>query len=211
VATFSAQDRQHLLALLTPSWLSGLLAVAAGLFLTVGVLLAFSLNNSSIQQQLIAWQANKPQPTQTLTTPNQTLIENDHPTIKGSWPLIVVWSLIGLITYTIAASVMHTIGQAEELRESLDYVNAQPRSLLIVTAEHAAMRLMAAIILIGMVTLFIKESIPYGITAAHASAADVASLSGALDALLAFAVIALSIHLQAIFVRLALGRLRVFS
>src|SRR5260221_652466 len=55
----SPQDRRHLTELLLPSWLSGLIAVAGGLFIAGGVIAAFSFHSSSIQQQLVGWQANK--------------------------------------------------------------------------------------------------------------------------------------------------------
>src|ERR1700751_5790038 len=89
--SYTPSQKRPLTLLLTPSWLSGLLAVTAGLVVSVGVIIVFSLNNSSVQQQLIAWQSTKAGPA--LTTPDHTLPENDHPTLRGSWPLILVWSL----------------------------------------------------------------------------------------------------------------------
>jgi hypothetical protein len=201
-------DRRHLGLLLTPSWLSGLVAVVVGLAFSIGVVVVFEANNSSLQQQLLAWQQNQPQ--KALTTPDQTLPQSDKPTLQGSWPLLLLWSLAGLVIYAIAAAIVRSLARAEELRESLDYVNARPRAMLAETAEHLLLRGIAAVVLIVFLVAFWHQVVPYSITAAHASAADVLSLDGGLYALLSFALIALSIHVQTILLRLALGRARVF-
>jgi hypothetical protein len=49
------KDKKIISLLLSPSWFSGVLAVIVGLVLSVGVIVAFSANNSSIQQQLVSW------------------------------------------------------------------------------------------------------------------------------------------------------------
>lgn len=205
----SAADKKHLSALLTPSGLSGVIAISIGLVVTVGVIIAFSFEQSSIQQQLIAWQEKQPQ--RTLTTPDQTLPENDRPSLSGSWPLLIVWGVIGLMTYMAAASIARSISNMYQLRKSLDYVHAQPQSLLQATAEHIILRLVAAGILAGLVYFFVKQILPYSISASHAAAADLLSTTGLLYGLLSFAVVVVSIHIQTIFFRLALGKVRVLS
>lgn len=205
----SAEDNRLLKLLLTPSWLSCLVAVIAGLTVSVGVIVAFEAHNSLLQQQLVAWEQTLPQPT--LTTPGQTVTQDNTPTAKNSWTLLLLWSLVGLLVYGLVATTVHSISRAEGLRESLKYVHANPRTLLASTAQHLLLRLIATITLIGFIAAFFKQVIPYGITAARASAADVISLDGVLYALLSFALIAVSIHLMTILLRLALGRARVFS
>lgn len=203
------EDRQALSRLLTPSWLSAMLAVTAGLLVTVGVIVAFSFHNSSIQQQLTAWQQNKPQ--RTLTTPDQELVQNDKPTLKGSWPLLVLWTFIGLGVYGIAAGIVRSVSRAAELRESLEYVHAKPHALLKDAAEHIVLRLLATTMLCLLLVLFFRQIVPYGITASRAAAGDLLSLSGLLYAFLSFAIVVVSVHLQVIFLRLAFGRERLFS
>ena len=203
------QDKKLFSLLVTPSWLSGLIAVSAGLIVSVGVIIAFSVNISSVQQQLTVWQQN--QPTRELTKPSQIVTSNDHPQIKDSWPLLVVWAGVGLLVYIITAAIVHGLSSAEALRESMGYVNSKPLVALEITAGHIVLRIVATIALIALVRIFIKEIIPYGITAAHASASDLLSATGLLYAVLAFAIIVVTIHIQTIFLRLALGRVRVFS
>src|SRR5437868_2619258 len=95
------QPNQQLIGkLLAPSLFSAAVAIFAGLVVTIGVIAAFETHDSSVQQQLVAWQPEVTQQT-TLTTPGQSLPENDHPTLKGSWPLIILWSFVGLAVYAV--------------------------------------------------------------------------------------------------------------
>lgn len=204
----SDEDSRQISLLFKPSWLSGLVAVVIGLTISIGVIVAFEAHNSVLQQQLLAWQQTQAQPA--LTTPSQTLVQNDHPTLRGSWSLLLLWSLAGVVVYAIAASVIHSLASAEELRESLDYVNARPRAMLASTAEHVLLRTIAAIVLVVFGVTFWRQIIPYSITASHASAADVLSLDGVLYALLSFMLVAISVHVQTMLLRLTLGRARVF-
>jgi hypothetical protein len=205
----STQDKNHMQALFLPSWVSGLIAVVVGLSLTIGVIFVFSLNNSDIQQQLIAWQQSQPE--KPLTTPDQIVEASDKPTLQGSWPLIVVWSFVGLITYMVAAGIMHSVSETLALRKSLNYVHVKRKSVLEIAAGRLALRGIATLVLAGLISLFLTQAVPYGISASHASAADIVSIEGALYALLSFTVVTLSMHVMVIFMRLTLGKVRIFS
>lgn len=202
------QNQKIIGQLLTPSFFSGVIAVLVGIVVTGGVLIAFASNTSSIEQQLIGWQPhNTPS---SLTTPDQTLVENDKPTLKGSWPLLVVWSLVGLVVYAIAMSIARSLSDAKELTEELEYVNAKPALELEVAVEHFLARAVSGVVVICLLVVLVRQVIPYSITAAHAAAADIASGSGAEYALLSFAIIVVTLHVITIFTRLAVGKVRVF-
>ena len=160
----SEEDSRLLGSLFQPSWLSGLVAIAVGLLVSVGVIIAFSAHNSQVQQQLLAWQQNQAQPT--LTAPGQNLPENDHPTIQGSWTLLILWGFVGFLAYVLVAAVIHFITKAEEIKESLNYVHAQRRDILATTTEHVLLRLVAAILFIISMSVVYKLIIPYSIAAA---------------------------------------------
>lgn len=205
----SSQDRELIGKILTPSWLSGLIAVVAGLTICIGVVAVFHYNDTSVQKQIIAWQQSRPQ--RQLTTPDQTLAENDKPTLSGSWPLIVIWSLIGLGVYSIAAYIVHSIQSAKQLRDSLDYANVQRETVIRDTIEHLVIRFIALILFVLSCSLFVNRVIPYSITAARVTAIDILSVSGLLAAILSFASVAISLHLLTILLRLTLARTRVFT
>lgn len=208
MAFFTRENQKLIGQLLAPSFFSGTLAVLAGLVVSLGVLVAFASHNSAIQQQLLAW---RPQTSQkALTTPDQTLVENDHPTLQGSWPLLIVWSGVGLVVYGIAVMVIHGLGSAKELSDELNYVNAAPHVQLEVAVEHLLLRVISAAILISLLVILVRDVLPYSITVADAAAGEITTGAGVLYALLSFAIIAVTVHLQTIFLRLTLGKVRVF-
>ena len=199
---------QTFLNLVKPSVMSATIAVLAGLVLTGGVLIAFATSNSSVQQQILAW---RPQPAQkTLTTPDQTLPENDHPTLKGSWPLLIVWSAIGLAVYAVSVWIIHSLKSAKDLSEEVNYVNAKHKVQLETAFEHFVLRFVSFAILIVLSYLLVKQVVPYSITAAYASSLDIVSGNGLLYAILSFAIVVVTVHLQTIFLRLTFGKVRVF-
>lgn len=206
---FSKEDKELVGQILTPSWLSGLIAVVAGLAISVGVVVAFHYNNTSIQQQIITWQQAQPQ--RTLTTPDQELVENDNPTLQGSWPLILLWSAVGLVVYAIAAYIVHTIQSAKQLKDSLDYTNINRTTVLKSTIEHLLIRFIALVLFVCGCSLFVNRVIPYSITAARVTAIELLSVSGLISAILSFASIAISLHILTILLRLSVARARVFS
>lgn len=205
----SREDKHAIGLLLTPSWLSGLLAVVVGLIICVGTIAVFHYNDTTMQKQLIAWQQSKPE--KPLTTPEQVLEENDKPTLKGSWPLIVVWSITGLVVYLIAVYVVHSIESTKQFADSINYVNSRPESVLVATAEKLTLRFVSFLFLIATGYLVWHNVIPYGIMAGRVAALDLLSVGGILAAILSFSVVALSLHVLTVFARLTLGRPRVFS
>jgi len=199
---------KSLVKLITPSWLSGLLVILAGLVVTIGVITIFFLQNTTLQQQILGWQS---QSYQEITASSQNHGDNDKPTLLNSWPLLVVWGIVGLLVYYVAAFIIGSASKAEKLRESLKYVNANPRESIEAAGELVAMRVLAAIILVILSVRFFDKVLPYAITAARASAIDIISLSGVFYALLSFSAVVVSLHIQVILLRLSLGKIRVFS
>jgi hypothetical protein len=203
----SGQDRKLIGLLLTPSWISGLVAIVVGLVVSIGVIVVFDANNSLLQQQLLSWQ----QPQSSVPIQQQTLPQNNNPSIKSTWPLLIVWGLVGLVVYIIVTAIVRSASQAEDLRESLGYVNAKPYAILASTAEHVVFRVLAAVILVSFTLSIWHQVVPYSITAARASDADIVSLDGGLYALLSFALIAVSLHIETVLLRLTMGRARIIS
>lgn len=204
------QDKKLFNLLLTPSWLSGTFAVVAGLVLSIGVILAFTFSSSAFQNQLEIWQQQN-EPKRELTQPGTLVKADETPKLKDSWPLLVVWAGVGLLVYIITAAVVHGLSSAGALRQSMGYVHAKPLEDLKITVGHIILRIVAFITLIIMVRIFINDVVPYSITASHASASDLLSVTGFLYAFLAFALVVVSLHFQTIFLRLSLGRARIFS
>lgn len=205
----SQEDKKAIGLLLTPSWLSGLVAIVAGLFICVGTILVFHYNDTTMQKQLIAWQ--QAQPEKPLTTPDQILEADDRPTLSGSWPLIIFWSLTGLVVYLIAAYIVHSIETTKRFADSVHYVNSRPETVLVATAERLALRLVSFVLLIGAAYLVWNKVVPYAIMAGRVAALELLSVGGILAAVLSFSVVVIGFHIMTILLRLSLARPRVFS
>jgi len=200
--------KSNLDELLQPSWLSGLIAVTVGLVVTVGVLLVFSFNNSPFQQQLTSLQ-NTSSPT--LTLPGQAPPGTTENSLENTWPLMGFWALVGLVIYFIVETVVNVFHNIEELREEMDYVHARRDLIVRTTVEYLLIRLLAVTVWLFFIDMFFKKIIPYSILAAHAAASDLHTWQGYLYALMSFFMIATSLQLHTIFLRLSLRRTRVFS
>lgn len=210
MSRLSEQDRRDLGLLLTPSWLSGLVAVVIGLIISVGVIAAFEAHNSTVQQQLIAWQQTQPQAP--VTEPGQTVSASSLSSdLKGTWPLLIFWSVVGIAVYIIVAGIMHSLSEANELRREMGFVNAKPTAIMAETVAHAILRAFAGFLAIVFAAAILKQIIPYSITAAHAAASDLLTVNGALYSVLSFSLIFFSLHLETILMRLSMGRLRLGS
>jgi hypothetical protein len=194
--------------LLTPSWLSGLLATVAGLVVVVGVCLAFSSTGGALQQQLIDWQNVRQQ--STLTVPGQT-VEAPKNSLQTSWPLLAFWAVIGLIVYFIVEEVITIAKSTSELKEELNYVHARRQDLIRATVQRLLVRIMALVLWLIFIDIFFKRIIPYSITAAQAGNADLTSWAGLYYEALAFVMVAFSFHVHTIFLRIVARKPRVFA
>jgi hypothetical protein len=194
--------------ILTPSWLSGLIAISAGLIVTVGVIVAFSFSNTIAQQRLTVWQ-NTSQPA--LALPGENPPTTTTNSLQNTWPLIGFWLIVGLLVYLIVEAGMKAINDANELKEELVYVHSRREVLLRVNAIALLIRLLAMVGWLFFIDVFFKRLIPYSITASRVSVSDIKNLSAFYDAALSFAMMTVSIHIHTIFLRVALHKSRVFS
>ncbi len=195
--------------LFTPSWLSGLLAILAGLVVSVGVILIFSLDNGQASLQLASYEHTSSQPA--LTLPGQNVSGPGSNSLENTWPILAFWGMVGFFVYLLLEMILKMISNAEDFTKELNYVHTKRDALIRTTLEYVLARFISVVFWLIFINLFFKKIIPYTITASHASAGDFLSGSGILYAFLAFAVMALSLHLHAVFLRLSLGRPRAFS
>jgi hypothetical protein len=203
------RNSTHSNKLLTPSWLSGLVAIMAGLAMSVGVIVAFHVANNSFRQQLTALSQTQ-QHQQTLTQPGE-LPPAQNNSLQANVPVLVLFAFAGVAIYSIATGLVNSVRSLAQIRREINYVNARPKSLLKEFSEQAGLRLGALLVWALFTTVFVRRIIPYAITSAHASAVTVLSVSGIKDAFFAFIVVTLSMHLHAIFLRLVSRRVRVFA
>ncbi|MDL2363198.1 MAG: hypothetical protein QFB86_02340 [Patescibacteria group bacterium] len=203
------KNNSPFLRLLTPSWVSALFIVIFSVGLTAGVIGVFLANTSDLQQYLTTLQQkDEPKP---LTMPGQVLVEDDKPALLTSWPLMLVWGLTGLVVYSLATYAVQAITESVRFRQSLGYVNARPKQAVTEFIEHIILRGLASFIVIILLIVILRKVVPYCILAAHAAASDLVTLNGLEYTFVSAGVMAVSLHVLTIFVRLSLGRTRVVT
>jgi hypothetical protein len=204
----TSEDRHFLRAVLAPSWLSWLVIILAALIVTGGAVLTFSLNHSGLKQDLIGWEQNHN--TNTLSASGQST-QSVAPTLANSWPLIIVWAGVGLLTYSVAVSIVRFILESIQFRRQLEYVNADPRSMLEVTVEHLVTRIVASVLLLLLVLSFIYHMLPYTISVARISANGLLTVTGSRDVATSFLLTAVFAYFANVLLRLSLGKARIFT
>lgn len=204
----SRYNRRLIKSLITPSWLSGLVAILLALAVTIGVIVVFSFNNSLIRQQLLIFQNLQPLPT--LTQPGG-IAQTPTNSLQTTWPLIVFWGVVGLVFYFVVETITKVVRNVQELRRELDYVNVRRDSIIRSEVRFLAIRVVIVVFWIIFSAFFFKYIIPYSIMASYASASNPKSVDGILYALVSLFIIGLSLHIHTIFLRSALGRPRIFS
>ncbi len=201
------EDQHFLRKVLSPTWISGLIIVLSAILVTGGAMVTFSLSHSAFKQDLIGWEQSH---TDSLSITGQST-QSVTPDLQNSWPLILVWAGVGLLTYTIASSIVRFILETIEFRRELNYVHANRRSMLAVTLEHLFMRLASAILLLLLILLFVYHVLPYAISAAQASAGHIFTVDGVRNAIFSFIFTMLCVYFATVLLRLSIGKARVFS
>jgi len=198
-------DRQLFKVLLQPSWLSASLSILIGLAVGLGTVVLTNYQSSSLHIQLANTQLSAPTRYQALTS---QLAANSF---ISNLPLLLFWTLVGLVVYLFVANIFASIRNTAELHSELGYVNANRHGLLMGAAKHLLLRLTVLMIWIAYIIFFMNHILPYCVASALAGTNDIGNLHGGLYILLSIAIMTLAIHLNIIFLRLLLLRPRVFS
>ncbi len=208
-AIFTRSTFKQLGRLLSPSSLSGLVAIGVGVFLTYGIIAAFKVHNYHIDIQLIHLQSTSSQPT--LSLPGQIQPSTANNSLQNTWPLILFWGIIGLIAYFIVETITKLISNVKNFNKELNYVHAKRDLMIRTTTEYFLFRAAVATAWLFFINLFFKVIIPYSIKDAHTAAISVKIAQILGYASLSFILIAFGIHLHVVFMRLILRRTRIFS
>lgn len=198
-------DSEKIRMLLIPSWFSGSLAFVASLLLTFGAILISHYQASAIRLDFLDYQEG--QMLNTYHRVNNSLSTNS---IIGNLPLLLFWSLIGLVVYIFVANLFTAIYHTAELKDELEYVHVDRKNLIKAAVTHLLIRVGVLIVWIFYFLFFIHYLFPYSIASALASTAE-RGLQGIEYGFLSIIVMLLSLHLFTVLLRLVLLRPRIFS
>jgi len=197
-------NSQHLIAVLSPSILSGIVSGVVSVLVTGFAVVASYGSAGVLRQGLFA--------AHDLTAPAYQQITDRlaQNTFVSNIPLLLFWMAVGLIVYLFAVNIVKAFGSGVELEEQLSYVNSQRSKLIrfeiIVAMIRAAM--LAGWLLYAQI--FIRLLLPYALAVAQAARLD-GALNGIGQVALAGLVLFISIHLNLVFLRLLLLKTRVFA
>jgi hypothetical protein len=204
-------DDNHKLwvALLTPSWLSGLVVVIASLAVMVITLVTLNFPGSSLQ---IILNDQKSNVQSGLGTTSSTINNNfSSSELISDIPLFVLWGCVGLLTYSFATSVGNAFRTAHDFRAELHFTNLNRRQLL----RHAWRRLSARIVMLAIWFLLIHFTIhiilPYAVALTQFAGGTVGLANTLLNAGMAFVVLTFCLHLHTIMLRLIFLKPRILS
>ncbi len=199
-------NKRLFVAVFTPSWLSAVVCILVGLFVSVGVVFVSGYRSSALRLDVITYKT--PQGATAYHAASSGLLANPF---IGNLPLIAFWTIVGFAVYLFAINIFRAISSTAELKDEMDYVNVNRHDLLWSAIEQLLVHLGVLIIWVAYILFFLHQILPYCINLALVGTTQITSPLGGGYALLATVVLALAMHLHAIFLRLLLLRPRVFS
>jgi hypothetical protein len=197
------------LAVLTPSWLSGLIAVTIALVVVAMTVIGLHYRSSDFQL-LRAAQVENQAISYNYQAVNNSFSSN---TLLSDLPLLVLWGGVGLVVYSLTMRIVGSYSRAMEFRQELDYVHADRQALIRSAITRALIRLLVLIAWFLYLQFTVHVLLPYVIALAYAG-------SGSLDLNLwqetfyliaGVVLLALTIHLHTVALRLALLKTRVLE
>ena len=195
--------------LLTPSWLSGLIAITGGLVVVAVVVVAFAISANHFSLQLLKLQDTNSSPV--ITLPNQANDNSVNTSLSTTWPLAVFWGIVGLVVFFFIETMVSSAQKINQFNQELNYVNAKRDLIIKMTIENLLLKTISAVVWLFYLNIFLKLIIPFAITESHLCASQIRNWHGLVHGLIAFVIMAVSLHLMAIFLRLIFKRPRLLS
>jgi hypothetical protein len=196
---------KEIVDLLTPSPMSSVICVVAGIVLSVGVIFINRYRSSSLQLQYQYYQAHH-------TVSNSILSGSilDNSIIK-ELPLIAFWAIVGVVVYLIAADIVKALNSAIELRKELDYVHVHRKLLISNILIQFAIRVAVLIVSLPYLIFFFHRILPYCVKLSIL-ATDASNAFGvAIYVLSSVIIFAATLHVLVILVRLLFLKARLFT
>ena len=234
-ARSSDYDIRLFAKLLRPSTLSTLVCLLISLFVVAGVAVMVNYRGSSFEQDLLGFQQRQEREKQDESAPTEEVVfidENgvefvatvsladDYQQINDSFannsivrniPVMVFWMFVGVLVYFIVTGIAGALASAKAIDDELHYVNTSRKALLKEVYIKTGIRLATLIVWLLYIMLFFRVILPYVLAAANIGGSDILSIRAVPYTLLAFAVLAIALHLHLMLLRLVMLRPRLFS
>jgi hypothetical protein len=201
-------NRNVILALLSPSWLSGIGVVVGALAIIVWAAAAFYLPGSELHILLQEAQPSQPE----LSTNTDRLQE--HLAINkfmSNLPLLLLWGGVGAVVYVFTISIANAIARTSVLKAQMNYLHADKKKLVHEAIQRLVIRLLFVLVWFLLIKLSLKLLLPYSIAAVHFATGPNGWVNRIVYISLAFIVLLLTLHAHTVLIRLIGLRPRLFG
>jgi hypothetical protein len=205
----TGSNRKLFIALLTPSWLSGLLAVTVSAIAIIGTIGMNYYSNHGLQGlfNLHGVSSNA-----SISSTSQVLSTNfSASTAVSDIPLFIFWAGVGVIVYSLASNVVSALRDAVDIGEELNYVNVNRRTLVQTAFGHLAIR----VVILGVWFAFLRYTtrviLPFVFSITHVSTGHVSAVIVVGYPAAAISILVVCLHIHTILLRGLLLKPRLFS
>ncbi len=196
--------------LLSPSLLSAFISIV----LSVG-LVVFSIVSSHYQgssTRLLFMKFNADQALQSHNSAQAIGRTLDSNKLISNLPLLLFWCLVGFVVYMFAINIFGVVQRVAELGDELNnFTNMNRGQIIRESLEKLGIRLVVIVVWIPYILLFFHHIVPYVIELALVASSNLASVTGVGYVVLATVVLAISLHVHTVLLRLLVLRPRLFS
>ncbi len=199
-------DRRLFVLLLIPSWLSGIIAVIAGVGVAVGTIVLAHYRGSSVQVDFLRYRSGGT--VSDFETVSSGLQANK---LIANLPLLMFWGLVGLVVYLFAINIIEVVKNTAQLTEELGYAHVNRRRLVWDAAKRLLVRLLVIALWVPYILFFFHRLLPYCISNMTLASAKLPSFPGLMHTLLVVVIMVLAIHAHTVLLRLLFLRPRLFS
>ncbi len=204
----SLNRRNAFYQMLLPSWLSGLVTVTLSLAVVLGSA-ALAHYQGSTLQFLVALHNSQ---NHSVQSSYQTVGNNlSASSFISNVPLFIFWGAVGGVAYLFLSNVVNGLYKAKQLRQEMDYVHADSQALLRQAAIHLVVRLGVLLVWFVHIKLTLHVFLPYILAVTYAGAGALNLLVTVGYFVLAISVLAVSLHVHVVLLRLLLLRSRMFG
>jgi hypothetical protein len=201
-------SNRSLYLLVSPSWLSGLLTVVGALALIAATLIATQFPRSNV------WELLQTRPEQSQAVNDNYQVINDGFSLNSfisNIPLMIFWAFIGMLVYSLVINLINAYQHAADIKQEMGYVNIDRHKLVHEVVVRFAVQVAVLILWLCFIVLTLKLLLPYSIAAVQYAAGSDKLTDIIFYNVMAFAIMAVSLHLHAVFLRLLRLRPRFFG
>ena len=206
----SRLDAKRFKILLRPSWLSGFCCIFLGLAIVAIVVASYLFDGSWLQQLFDEWRNSMASDALRQGVEGVDSVTRLADGVNNALTF-VLWAFVGILVYTIVASVVGSVRYTRQLNRELDYHNVNRNHLLVIAGFRIAVRCAIILLWFTFTVLFFKKVFFFCLLTARLGAENGLDPKGIALVSLSLIVLSVCLHLHVVFLRSLLLRPRLFA